>query len=165
MVRHLLGRWASMRATRLPVVVLGLAACGGNGQAPGSVDGHADLFASEVQPILARRCAYLGCHGREGMPLTIYAVDFLRLRDPTGEIDFSRPPLDERALSPAEIEHNRIALASRAGPSDPGGDLLVRRMLPVDQGGIPHANVVVFEREDDPDLKALRRFLGTVNVR
>ncbi|MBI2893432.1 MAG: hypothetical protein HYY06_07755 [Deltaproteobacteria bacterium] len=156
------------RDRALTGAVLGVAiamGCAGNGRAPGEVDGNAELFAAEVQPVLARRCAYLGCHGREGMPLTIYAVDFLRLRDPQGQIDFSRPPLDELALSPAELEHNRMALASRAGPEDPNGTLVLRRMLPLDEGGIPHAGVVVFDRGDDPELMTLSRFMGTVHAR
>ena len=150
----------------VPLLVLGLAGCpasGGPSVVP--LDGDAALYASEVQPVVARHCAFLGCHGREGMPLTLYAVDYLRLRDPQGHIDFSRPPLDERALSESELEHNRRALIERAGPQDPGGSLLVRRLLPPDEGGVPHAGVVVFRRENDPDLDVLRRFLDTAHAR
>lgn len=129
------------------------------------LDGHAALYDNEVQPIVAERCAFLGCHGREGMPLTFYAVDFLRLRDPQGLIDFSRPALDERALSAAELEHNRRALAARAGPSDPDGSLVVRRLVPLAEGGIPHAGVVVYEDPDDPEIETLRRFLRTAHAR
>lgn len=129
-----------------------------------TVDGDADMFAREVQPVVARRCGFLGCHGREGMPLTVYAVDYLRLRDPLGYVDPSRPPLDERALAPAELLHNRRAMAARAGDGDPGGTLLIRRLLPPDQGGIPHAGVVVFDRADDPELAAIQRFLATVHA-
>jgi hypothetical protein len=129
------------------------------------LDGHAALFDNEVQPIVAQRCAFLGCHGREGMPLTFYAVHFLRLRDPEGLIDFSRPVLDELALSEAELEHNRRALAARAGPPDPDGALLARRLVPADEGGIPHAGVVVYENPADPEIATLQRFLRTANAR
>lgn len=134
---------------------------------PGEVvrDGNAELYDREVQPIVGARCAFLGCHGREGMPLTLYAVDFLRLRDPQGLIDFARPPLDERSLAPAELEHNRRALAARAGLGDPDGSLLVRRLVPADEGGIPHAGVVVYEDPSDPDLQTLQRFLRTAHAR
>jgi hypothetical protein len=162
-----------MRARHLPVpqalalvCSLTAAACssaGGPREVP--LDGDATSYAEEVQPVVARYCAFLGCHGREGMPLTLYAVDYLRLRDPQGLIDFARPPLDERALAPAELEHNRQALAERAGPNDPGGSLLVRRLIPETEGGTPHAGVVVFAREADPDLSTLRRFLDTVHAR
>jgi len=150
----------------LSLMLLGLGACpasGGPSDVP--LDGDAALYESEVQPVVARYCAFLGCHGREGMPLTLYAVDYLRLRDPQGKIDFSRPSLDERALSESELEHNRRALIERAGPRDPGGSVLLRRLLPADAGGIPHAGVVVFRRESDPDLDVLRRFLETAHAR
>jgi hypothetical protein len=140
-----------------------LASCQSNPRAD-SRDGDPELFSSEIQPILAEHCAYLGCHGREGMPLTVYAVDYLRLRDPEGRVDPSRPPLDERALTPAELEWNRRALAVRVGPRDPQADRdrFLRRLLPVSAGGIPHAGVEVFAGESDPQLDALRRFLETV---
>lgn len=162
-----------MRSRRLLPDVLALVcwlatgACSSAGGASGEVqlEGDAAMYESEAQPVVARHCAYLGCHGREGMPLTLYAVDHLRLRDPQGLIDFSRPPLDERALAPAELEHNRQALVERAGPNDPGGSLLLRRLVPIEAGGIPHAGVVVFDSENDPDLDTLRRFLETAHAR
>lgn len=136
---------------------------GETGEVP--LDGDVEMYTTEVQPIVARHCAFLGCHGREGVPLTLYAVDYLRLRDPQGLIDFSRPALDERALAAAELEHNRRALVQRAGPNDPGGSVLIRRLIPLSAGGIPHAGVVVFERDDDPDLETLRRYLETAHAR
>jgi hypothetical protein len=41
----------------------------------------------------------------------------------------------------------------------------VQKQLDPARGGIPHAGVVVFADEDDPDLAALRRFLATVRAR
>jgi hypothetical protein len=122
-------------------------------------DGDASLFAEQVQPVLRHHCAFEGCHGREGMPLTLYAIDFLRLRDPTGDIDPALPALDERALSDVEIEHNRLALAARTSARDPTGEALVSRLLPTSEGGVPHADTVVFEDLADPDLAILRSFL------
>ena len=143
---------------------LAATACADTGGAAEPRDGDADMFATEVQPILKRSCAFLGCHGREGVPLTTYAVDYLRIRDPDGDIDPSRPALDEIALASAEIDHNRRALAARVGIDDPAGDRarFLDRLIPIEQGGIPHADVVVFERTDDPELEVLRRFLETV---
>lgn len=127
-------------------------------------DGDADLFASEVQPVIRSRCAFIGCHGREAMPFTLYALDYLRLRDPEGVVDPTRPPLDERALTPAELAHNRHAIAGRIGVDDPAGDRerFLRRLIPLASGGIAHSNVEVFATTDDPDLDAIRRFLETV---
>jgi hypothetical protein len=125
-------------------------------------DGDAAAFAAEVQPVLGRHCAFLGCHGREGMALTLYAVDYLRLRDPEGFVDPEVPPLDETALSPAEMAHNRRAIAARAEGGDPFGSTFVRKQLDPDDGGIPHAQVVVFDRRDHPDLATLVHWLATV---
>ena len=124
------------------------------------VDGDPELYATQVHPIVARRCAFLGCHGREGMPLTFYAVGLLRWRDPNGGLT----ELVENQLSDAELEHDRRALASRAGPQDPGGAALVERLLPVASGGIPHGGVVVYRHRDDPELEILRQFLRTAHA-
>lgn len=123
-------------------------------------DGDPVFFAAEVQPVIGRHCAFEGCHGREGMPLTLYAVDFLRLRDPRGDIDPAVPELDERALADVELEHNRLALAARTSASDPAGDAVILRLIPISEGGIPHADTVVFEDVAAPDLGVLRNFLG-----
>ncbi len=164
-VRRRLSR--ALRAACIAAAVtvsLGASACTTTGGTAEPRDGDAELFATEVQPIVRRRCTFLGCHGREGVPLTSYAVDYLRMCDPDGDIDPSKPALDERALAPAELDHNRRALAARIGADDPDGDRLrfLNRLISVDQGGIPHADVVVFERADDPELDVLRRFLETV---
>jgi len=144
--------------------LLALAACGpANPRATGR-DGDPALFAAEVQPIVRERCAFMGCHGREGMPLTLYALDYLRMRDPEGEVDPTRPTLDERAVSPGELEHNRKAFAARIRSDDPAADreLFIDRLLPADQGGVPHAGVVVFDDPRDPELDTIRRFLESV---
>jgi hypothetical protein len=145
-------------------LALAVCACADTGGSAEPRDGDADMFATEVQPIIKRRCSFLGCHGREGMPLTTYALDYLRVRDPDGEIDPTRPALDERALAPAELDHNRRAIAARVGRDDPAGDRerFLKRLIPVEQGGISHADVVVFESPADPELEVLRRFLETV---
>ena len=152
---------------RLSAVVLSVVLAAGcssdTGKAPAR-DGDAELFSTEIQPILRARCAFIGCHGREGMPLTLYALDYLRLRDPDGLIDPNTPELDERALFASEIEHNRTTLASRVGRDDPSGDIerFLRRLIPIEAGGIPHADTVVYQSLDDPEVATLRRFLETV---
>lgn len=99
------------------------------------------------------------------MPLTLYAVDFLRLRDPDGRVDPTRPVLDERALSAGEISHNRKALAARVTAGDPHGGQVWRRLVAPSAGGIGHARITVFARDSDPDLLAIRHFLETVRAR
>lgn len=152
---------------RAPVVLLAIAIVGCQPSPPRSAQpeaGDADLFATQVQPILVRHCAFLGCHGREGTPLTFYAVDYLRLRDPEGVIDFSRPALDETALAPAELLHNQRTLAARAGAADPGGERLLSRLVAPAVGGIPHGGVVVFASDREPDFVTLRQYLGTIHA-
>lgn len=145
------------------LVAISVSGCVTN-SAEGFRDGDADLFAAEVQPIIGRRCGFEGCHGREGMPLTLYAVDFLRLRDPEGDVDTGRTALDERALSETELDHNRRAMAARASVIDPQGDALVQRLVPLEEGGVPHGGVVVYASSADPELDVLRRFLGSVHA-
>jgi len=123
-------------------------------------DGDATYFAQHVQPVIHRHCAFEGCHGREGMPLSLYAVDFLRLRDPTGDIDPTAPPLDERRLTDVELEHNRRILAAQTSDADPNGEDVILRLVPISEGGIPHGDVVVFDNVHDADLEVLRVFLG-----
>ena len=149
---------------RLACAAMLLLGCDVTNSIRGIRDGDAELFAEEVQPILQRDCSFQGCHGREGMPLTLYAVDHLRLRDPEGDIDTSQTPLDERALSEAELEHNRRAISERTSETDPQGEGFILRLLPESDGGIPHAEVVVYERPDAAALATLRRFLRTIRV-
>ncbi|MEK6606566.1 MAG: hypothetical protein AABZ30_02795 [Myxococcota bacterium] len=127
-------------------------------------DGDSVIFGAEVQPVLEGYCAFLGCHGREGMPLALYAVDYLRLRDPEGLLDPARPKLDEQALAEAELAHNRRSLAARVDDADPYETTLVRLLLPPEEGGLPHASVVVFEHRNYPELEALTRWVATVSV-
>lgn len=151
----------------LLMIMLGSFGCEVNNVTVTDRDGDEELFSTQVQPILQADCGFLGCHGREGMPLTLYSVHYLRLRDPDGLIDDTRPPLDEENLSTAEISHNRRSLAARIGPDDPKGDRerFLRRLVSLDQGGTPHAGVVVFETTTDPQLETLREFLETVGPR
>jgi hypothetical protein len=41
---------------------------------------------------------------------------------------------------------------------------MLLRLIPVEEGGIPHANVVVYENPDHPDMATLRAWLETVNA-
>lgn len=146
--------WAGIAA-----IAVALTACAVDNTPLAGRDGDAVYFADEVQPVIHRRCAFEGCHGREGMPLSLYAVDYLRLRDPTGDIDPADPPLDERALRDVELDHNRLALAARTSAQDSAGDELILRLIPISEGGIPHADMILFEDLANPDLEILERFL------
>ncbi|NOY90388.1 MAG: hypothetical protein GXP55_04190 [Deltaproteobacteria bacterium] len=146
--------WAGIAA-----IAVALTACTVDNAPVAERDGDAAYFAEQVQPVIRRHCAFEGCHGREGMPLSLYAVDYLRLRDPTADIDPSDPPLDERALRDVELDHNRLAIAARTSAQDPAGDELILRLIPIAEGGIPHADMIIFDDLANPDLEILRRFL------
>jgi hypothetical protein len=149
----------------LVVLALCLAACEALGAEVPLRGGDPVIFEAEVQPVLARSCAYLGCHGREGIPLTLYAADFLRMIDPEGVIDPARPVLDERALSSVELDHNRLAIAARKDQHDPEAERFLRRLIAPEAGGIEHGDgTVVYQSEEHPDLAVLRRFLETVDA-
>lgn len=158
--------WAGGVAAAAGILVAGstLFACSVDNPVVSSRDGDAAYFAAEVQPVLRAHCAFEGCHGREGMPLSLYAVDYMRLSDPAGDVDPELPALDERALSSTELEHNRRALAANISHGDPTGQAVLRRLLPLAHGGIAHADTVVFDTDSDPDYAILRRFLGSVRV-
>ena len=113
-------------------------------------------FVAEVQPVVRGRCAFLGCHGNEDLALTLYAVGFLRATPL-----FEDQPLDEIALSEAELAWNYDALRMRLhDEADPARSRLLLKCLDPDKGGIAHAGVVVFEDERDPDYQILLRWIG-----
>ncbi len=116
------------------------------------------MFEAKVQPVVARRCAALGCHGRTEMALTLYAVGLLRAPPA-----FAGQPLDEDALTPAELAWNYDALRLRLlDESDPDDAYLLRKCLAPAHGGIRHAGgVVVFDSPDAPDYRVLRDWIAT----
>jgi hypothetical protein len=150
----------------LLAAALGIAACEGDGlPVVGGTGGDPAAFAQDVQPVL-KHCAYLGCHGREGMTLVLYSLDYLRLRHPDETLDRTRPPpaLDERVLEPEEIEHNRRALTEFIDHDDPKKTRLYRVQIPIERGGLVHAGIVVFDRPEHPDLLALERWIASVRA-
>lgn len=152
------------RAVLLCLAVGSVVGCTVDNPATAERDGDPRLYAVEVQPIVDAHCGFEGCHGREGMPLVLYAKHYFRLSDPEGDVDPEAPPLDERALSEGELEHNRRALAARTSDRDPTGNEVIRRLVPLSAGGIPHGDTVVYESMDDPNIAVLRHFLETVRV-
>lgn len=151
----------------LATLLLGTLGCQARDDTPVTArDGDATLFEAEVQPVLQHDCAFVGCHGREGVSLTLYAVDHLRMIDPEGLVDPTRPALDERAVSESELEHNRLAIAARKTADDPEAEQLLRRLLPEEEGGVAHADgTVVYDRPSADGYRALERFMETVDAR
>lgn len=156
-----------LRLTGALVAALTLAAC----PAPNEADGlpasppTAALdwaqFVCGAQPILVKRCSYLGCHGDANHALRIYSPGKLRLSATT------RSQRDE-PLSPAEVNANYHSAAGQVWPvTGHGGAVeptdipLLRKPLDAAFGGSEHHGVVVFPVPphatlgDDPEWRAL----------
>ncbi len=90
-----------------------------------------DEFVSEVQPILAQRCANPSCHGATSRPFSVYAAEAHRR-------DKSRVFYDE-ALSEGELRANYDR--ARSFVVDGGtGPLLLVKPLAEEAGGIRHGD-------------------------
>jgi hypothetical protein len=77
----------------LALVLLGC--IDGPQSSPFAMNADFDVFVDDVQPILSSRCSNPACHGAEGRPLEIYAVQQHRL-DP--KLAWSTEPLTDQEL-------------------------------------------------------------------
>jgi hypothetical protein len=64
-------------------------------------------FVCNVEPVLIKRCSYLGCHGNAQHALRIYSLGKLRLGDP--------PTRNARSNVPLTIDEVRLNFYSAAG--------------------------------------------------
>ncbi len=98
-------------------------------------EGDADVFAAEVQPILAARCANPACHGAAERPLEVYAPGLHRL-DPADL--YLEVPLDSD-----ELDLNRLAAeASLFGYAAAAESPLLTKPLATTAGGSEHSGGV-----------------------
>ena len=98
-------------------------------------EGDPDVFAADVQPILAARCGNPACHGTAERPLEVYGVGLHRI-DPA-DLFLETPLSDEekyRNLTAAEA-----FLAGFAAAAD--SPLLTKPLSP-DSGGSEHTGGV-----------------------
>lgn len=112
-------------------------------------------FRCAVEPVLARDCSFLACHGIAGAPLRVYSVGKLR----AGASD----TLDARqaVLTDAERHANFLSAAAFAyGIDDVDDSLLLRKVLPVTAGGSAHHGGAIFAGLDDPRATAVRTWLA-----
>ena len=115
-----------------------------------------ESFVSDVQPVIAKSCAFLTCHGAAERRLTLYAVGFLRSKP-----SLPGTPLDEDVLTEQELGWNfdsiRLLLIDDGDTSEP---LFLLKNLDPDEGGVEHAGGhVVFESRSDPGYVALAAWL------
>jgi hypothetical protein len=126
-----------------------------------------DQFVCTVEPVLIRRCSYLGCHGNADHALRIYSPGKLRLGDPT-----TRAARDAM-LTAEEVERNfesasgvvySNSAAERQQPSE--RVLLLEKPLSARAGGAEHHGVGIFpvypaqDLDHDPEWKALVAWVG-----
>lgn len=93
------------------------------------------LFGTTVYPILLRDCGFTTCHGNPERFFAVFGPGRTRLDPATGEYDPATPY--ELALT-----YTR-ARSMLFGPDGAESSLLVRKPIPLDQGGAGH-------KGDDP---------------
>lgn len=115
--------------------------------------GSVEVFAAEVQPVLAERCATGGCHGRPDRMLALYAPGQHRA-------DPDRVYLDE-PLTTEELWANAERLAAFAHGRDGVDSLALRKPLAIEAGGCFHEGGDVFRTRTDPGYRSIERWLST----
>lgn len=122
-------------------------------------DGH--FFRCKVQPVLARDCAFMDCHGNDERPFRVYAEQRFRL-----EVDWFEPDI---RLSDAELAANfRVA----RGFIDQDDDLgyLSEKPLQRAAGGLFHraqdlyGTQDVYLSEEEAGYQVLRSFSTGVSA-
>lgn len=124
-------------------------------------------FVCHVEPVLVRRCSYLGCHGNADHALRVYSPGKLRLGDPT-----TRAARDAM-LTADEVERNfesasgivyTNTVEERQAPSE--RVLLLEKPLSARFGGAEHHGVGIFpaypaqDLDHDAEWKALVAWVG-----
>ena len=69
-----------------------------------------------------------------------------------------------RIQTPDERQLQYAVSRARPPREDPTGERLLARLVPAEEGGIPHSVIVVFESRDDLEFQALQKFLATVTL-
>ncbi len=150
-----------MRVVVIASVVMALAGCPAPDNAHGLVTTGAPAtlldyndFVCEVQPVLIRRCSFLGCHGNPEHALRIYSPGKLRL-DATATTRAQR----DAKLTAVEVQRNfesAVGTVYFAQPSDrqaPNDKVpLLAKPTRASAGGSEHHGVGVFPVYPAPDL-------------
>lgn len=88
------------------------------------------VFRDQVYPILLRDCGFSTCHGNPGRFFSIYGPGRTRLDPASGAYD---------PATPYELAHSYSRARSMLlDPDGPTASLLIRKPVPVDQGGAGH---------------------------
>ncbi len=131
------------------IVALALAGCAGSDA--GEADRRA-VFAARVVPVLEARCAQPSCHGvPEGVDHSVFGDRYLGL------------PIDAegRITGEARVDAAYASALIFVDPYDPPNfSSLLRKNLTRSLGGGVHVGGAPFDREDDPDYRALADWIA-----
>lgn len=148
------------RSHLLIALFVGLAAVGctavENQPDPGAITELDEAsFQCAVEPTLIRDCSYSACHGNAGFPLRVYSIGKLRAGDMT--------TLTARIAPLTDAEHHANYLSARAfdyGGVAPEDNELLRKVLPVNDGGYAHRGGEIFTGLDDPRAVKMLNWLS-----
>lgn len=119
---------------------------------PGLVPvGSIEVFEAQIEPMLERRCAQGGCHGRPDRPFVLYAPGVYRR-------DEARTSLAE-PLDHEELASNALRVAALLDRRDVDRSVVLRKPLVLAEGGLHHGGGGVFADRGDADYVLLRRWL------
>ena len=142
------------RALLVATCVLSLVGCVGPvGEEEALEVGSIEMYAAEIQPIVAERCASGGCHGRPERLLPLFAPGQYRL-------DPARTYYDE-PLSDEELWANAERLSAFAHGERGVDSLALRKPLAEAAGGCFHEGGDVFRTTTDPGYRLMERWLAT----
>lgn len=142
---------------RLGMAALLVAACTDAVNAP-AIDPSTTLdetvFRCAVEPILARQCSYLACHGQAGTALRVYTPGKLRATAPAN-LDDAGAPLT------TDEEHGNFTSASGFAESTAVADnFLLRKPLPSSAGGFEHKGGAIYSGVKNPQYIAIAAWLA-----
>ncbi|HEX4449842.1 MAG TPA: hypothetical protein VH143_03175 [Kofleriaceae bacterium] len=144
---------------RIALCVLGaLAACTDVVNSPGtdpSTKLDEAVFRCNVQPILARQCSYLACHGQAGTALRVYTPGKLRATPAQSLDDLIAPLTDDE-------QHGNFTSAAGFAVTAPSADdnWLLKKPLPASAGGFEHAGGAIYTGTSDSQYQAIRAWLA-----
>lgn len=131
-----------MRLRLLPLLI---AACGGtNGVEDLPTADTVERYATDVHPILERRCATLDCHGDPGRPLRLFADTGLRASD----------ALRGQPITAEELAANVRSLLTVDPGTPPAESLLLSKPL---AGGAHHVGGEIWAAATEPQPRC---FIG-----
>ncbi len=136
-----------MRALWL-FAALSLAGCLDTGAMVSVPAAEYDAFVSEVQPVLAERCANPSCHGLSGRPLEVFAIHLHRLDPADVHRDLPLTDADLRA------NYHRASAFFLDGDRAEESPLLLKP-LATDAGGSEHSGGAQFVDVAEAEYRAL----------